>query len=227
LLEEFKLKHFYRIKEMVDENRFIAIREEFGLGKGKDFNVYISFVNLRNEEVLFNAMKSENLGRFFIPNGKGHISVIPSPGVISDFIFSLNRGSELIYFSRTDQYKIWVKDWSNHLKMIISRKHKNTNFTEADYDEIIARFGTWPEHLLKEARNSLPRTAPAIRELRLLPSGFLLAFVIKGFRNVEYDIFDTDGKYIYQVNIDNLKSAVCFKFFNGFIGSFLMVLLGG
>jgi len=102
--------------------------------------------------------------------------------------------------------------------MIISRKHKNTNFTEADYDEIIARFGTWPEHLLKEARNSLPRTAPAIRELRLLPSGFLLAFVIKGFRNVEYDIFDTDGKYIYQVNIDNLKSAVCFKFFNGFIG---------
>ena len=218
LLEEFKLKHFYRIKEMIDENRFIAIREEFGLGKGKDFNVYISLINLRNEEILFNAMKSENLGRFFIPNGKSHISVIPNPGVISDFIFSLNRRTELIYFSRTDQYKIWVKDWANHLKMIISRKHKNTNFTEADYDEIIASFGRWPENLLKEVRNTLPRTAPAIRELRQLPSGFLLAFVIKGFRNVEYDVFDSEGKYIYQVNIDNLKSAVYFKFFNGFIG---------
>jgi hypothetical protein len=203
---------------MVDENRFIAIREEFGLGKSEDFNVYISFINLRNEKILFNAMKSENLGRFFIPNGKRRISVIPNPGVISDFIFSLNRGSELVYFSRTDQYKIWVKDWANHLKMIISRKHKNTNFTEADYDEIVASFGRWPENLLKEVRNSLPRTSPAIRELRVLPSGFLLAFVIKGFRNVEYDIFDSEGKYLYQVNIDNLKSAVCFKFFNSFIG---------
>ncbi len=218
LLEEFKLKHFYRIKEMVDENRFIAIREEFGLGKSEDFNVYISFINLRNEKTLFNAMKSENIGRFFIPNGKRRISVIPNPGVISDFTFSLNRHTELIYFSRTDQYKIWVKDWANHLKMIISRKHKNTNFTEADYDAIVASFGTWPENLLKEVRNSLPRTSPAIRELRVLPSGFLLAFVIKGFRNVEYDIFDSEGKYLYQVNIDNLKSAVCFKFFNSFIG---------
>lgn len=218
LLEEFKLKHFYRIKEMVDENRFIAIREEFGLGKSEDFNVYISFINLRNEKTLFNAMKSENIGRFFIPNGKRRISVIPNPGVISDFTFSLNRHTGLIYFSRTDQYKIWVKDWANHLKMIISRKHKNTNFTEVDYDEIVASFGTWPKNLLKEVRNSLPRTAPAIRELRVLPSGFLMAFVIKGFQNVEYDIFDSEGKYLYQVNIDNLKSAVCFKFFNGFIG---------
>jgi hypothetical protein len=155
LLEEFKLKHFYRIKEMVDENRFIAIREEFGLGKSEDFNVYISFINLRNEKILFNAMKSENIGRFFIPNGKRRISVIPNPGVISDFTFSLNRGSGLIYFSRTDQYKIWVKDWANHLKMIISRKHKNTNFTEADYDAIVASFGRWPKNLLKEVRNSL------------------------------------------------------------------------
>jgi len=218
LQEEFKLKHFYRIKEMVDENHFIAIREEFGLGKSKDFNVYISFINLRNEEILFNVIKSENIGRFFITNGKGHISVIPNPGVISDFIFSLNRRTELIYFSRTDKYKIWIKDWANHLKMIISRKHKSINFTEADYDEIVASFGRWPENLLKVVRNSLPRTAPAIRELRVLPSGFLLAFVIKGFRNVEYDVFDSEGKYIYQVNIDNLKSAVCFKFFNGFIG---------
>ena len=136
-----------------------------------------------------------------------------APGVV----FAYDPRKKQIYLADNEEYKIEVKNMQGKVESIIQREYQNIMLTEADKEEVFKQFKRWPEQARKIIRDNLPNKTCVIQSLALLPNGYWAVKRITGvgLEDIEIDIFNPEGKYIYLIKpsaeIPNLSKLKFFK----------------
>lgn len=201
-LKEYKLKKYYNYLRMIDSKKFIAFRiDDLSTNRAKPRLVKtLSVYNLNNEELLKNIFKSEKNGRLYLVIGNRRMAVIPDPGIIPDIIYDIDVKRQRINIADNSQYKIYVKDFHGDLKMTFSKPAINSIFSKVEKFKVAEELTADP-NIIKSITEALPENLCIIEKIILFQSGYLGVYRINGYNNLELDIFDKEGRFIYIIKL--------------------------
>ncbi len=191
----------------VDENTFFISErdrnEEGWIGR-------ISLVNLSpdkekesSEEDFF---REENTGMIQRKDGRGGFG---SEWGIPDIRFVYNQENKKLYVGLNSEYKIYVKNLKGELQHVIEKTYKHVRVSMEDKKKILYwakndEFGKW-------ALSVYPDTLVAIKEIKILPKGYLAVYRVSGVQTYEVDVFDPEGQFVYiikppeGISLDDVK----------------------
>jgi hypothetical protein len=182
---------------MIDDARYLAVRRERG-AFGGNAPLCLSIITLARA----NVPSGDPLDVFgpIIPgvlrkNGLGFIDSWGTPNLC----YGYDPVRRLIYAAMNREYRISVFDLSGKLVRIIGKRHipvkRNIEDVEAAY---FASNAVQPGSA-KEIAEIYPKTYAAIKKIEILKNGYVLVFRIAGMRNLEVDVFDLEGVYVYAL----------------------------
>jgi len=203
LLKEKKFKKGgfgYRELNIVDEQKFIARYTEYETtGNDRKRKSLIGLID-SDETKRVKFSDSYKIGAIMIIKGDlvvmfSHHSI--APGIV----FAYDRKKKKLYMADNEEYKIEIKNLEGKMESTIHRQYQNYMLTEADKEEVFKQFKRWPPEPRKMIRNSLPNKTCVIHSMALLPNGHLAVKRITGvgLEDIEIDIFNPEGKYIYKI----------------------------
>jgi len=190
----------------VDENTFFiekTDRDEEGWIKR------ISLVNLSRD----NEMESSELD-FFQEKNVGMIQSKDGSGFgddwgIPNIEFAYDQENQKLYGGLNTEYKIYVKNLKGEIMYVIEKPYKHVKVNMADKKKILYwakedEFGKW-------ALSVYPDSLVAIKEIKILPKGYLAVYRVSGVQTYEVDVFDPEGRFVYvmkapqEVSLDDVK----------------------
>jgi len=192
-LNERKLGYLPQV--FVDENTFFIRKME---RNEEEWLEKVSLVNLSldkdGESSIVGFFQEENLGMI---QSKDRRSVfIDSWG--TPHIYSVyNQENQKLYVGLNTEYKIYVKNLKGETMHVIERPYKNVKVNLDDKKELLSR----------ELRNEssmwmlsvYPDTLVAIKDIKILPNGYLAVYRVSDVSTFEIDVFDPEGKYTYVI----------------------------
>ncbi len=206
LLEEIKFKKKYRNIEVIDENRFVVNYFLFD-GDRKDTKPG----NRKSVCALINREETV-LASYFSAADAGSTEVYEKiDGRVFRLSFSMNAITptihhrfdpehERFYLCLSSAYSIFMKDLKGGMQKVIHREHRNRSLSPGDRAEIVDTFfGKRPPHEKEIIRKHLPNTFCAVSGLHVLPGGFFAVSRVTGIETLDIDVFDQEGRYIYQL----------------------------
>lgn len=193
-ISDIKFRKGYLFSRIVDENHFIG-EHQTAEGEGKELqqNNIISLVQIPDEDkekILYDYLKAKDIG--MIRQGN---SAFADRWATPRIKWLFDRERQKVYTSINTKYEIKVMELNGKVNLIFDREFHKAKPTLQEKKNHIDKTFKSREWILKAYPNELC----AIREMRLLPKGFLAVFSIKGIESLSIDIFDEKGKFQYVI----------------------------
>ncbi|MFA9454330.1 MAG: hypothetical protein ACERK6_10480, partial [Candidatus Aminicenantaceae bacterium] len=188
-IEERRLRRFPEF--CVDENRFITGDQ---LGGRPEWIQKISVVEFPpdSEEVIEHELfRAENTGIIWGEGNSAFAEIWGTPRIA----YVCDRELERAYVALNTEYDIFVKDLKGEILSVIHRPYAKVKLTSEDKLKLLTND--------KEVEPTdwrlkfYPDTAIAIRGMKLLPGGYLAVLRVSGVKELEVDVFDTEGRFQY------------------------------
>jgi hypothetical protein len=206
----FERRLRYRPRILVDESTFFIRETE---RKEQEWLEKISLVNLSldkdDESSIIDFFQAENVGMIRRPDGRGGFG---EPWGTPDIQFAYDRGDRKIYVGLNTEYKIHVKSLKGETMYVIERLYKNVNVSAEDKKKLLS----WAlkHESMKWALSAYPDVLVAIKDIKILPNGYLAVYRVSGVEAFEIDVFDREGRYVYIMKAPQGVSLEGVKFYN-------------
>lgn len=203
-ISDLKFRKGYYFFHVVDENHFIGEHQAHE-GEGKDLQQLniISLVQIPyedKEKIVLGYLKAKNIG--LIRSGQ---SAFADRWATPRIKWLYDRERQKVYTSINTDYKIRVMELNGKTTLMFDREFHNAKPTlQEKKDHINKTFRTSKERILK----SYPDELCAIRDIKLLPKGYLAVYSIKGFESLSIDVFDENGNFQYVIEVPDDISLV-------------------
>ncbi len=204
-LEERKIR--YRPSVFVDENTF------FIEDRSRDEEGLVSRVTLVN--LSLDREKESSETDFFKERDVGWIQRkdrgggFTDPWGAPDIKFAYDQENQKLYVGLNTEYKIYVKNLKGEILHVIEKPYEHVKVNMTDKKKILYwakndEFGKW-------ALSAYPDSLVAIKEIKILPEGYLAVYRVSGVQTYEVDVFDPEGRFVYiikppeGVSMDDVK----------------------
>ena len=196
-LEEYKIGSSRGSPDnFIDRRRFLCEKSEW-TDSGQKRQVCIE--SLTGEEdpgaasiELYEVTKEEWLVR------KGQ-SAFSDSWSCPSLLFTYNQEERTIYYALNETYKIYVKDTEGNLLYVIEKPHQPVRVGPEE-KKILAAW-TLNRESSKWILDAYPDTLEALISLKVLPNGWMAAFRISGPKEITFDLFNSEGQYIYALDL--------------------------
>ena len=198
LLEDKKLPAgaFHVIDVLVDESHYIALSSERTEEGSKRSVVLVDFSGeKRFEKVEYYSTIQEWTITDPVLNRSFNAS-----GVTPEVLYAFNRDTKTVAAGLNMDYQVIVKDLQGETLYVIERPMQPVHLDTEDKKSLIK----WDPNVefKKWQLSAFPNTMAAIMEIKALPRGYTAVSRIAGPFEVEVDIFDPEGKYVYILKTD-------------------------
>jgi hypothetical protein len=202
-IEEFKLGDVLAI--FIDKYHYVT---EKRTRKGEDLHHKIMIRKITDSHEIQAGpvlMEGMNLGMIRVDKGG-----FGDEWGIPDFEYAVDRGLEKVYAARKKEYRIYAKDMQGHTLYVIERPYEDVTLSRKDKEYMLDFI---PDDSPRKNMyiKAYPDKLVAIRQLEVLPNGYLAVYRISGLKEYEIDVFDDQGRYVYQIkfpeNVDPLRAS--------------------
>lgn len=153
-------------------------------------------------------MEGTNIGMIKEKGGNGGFGDGWGTPNIGYTVDTLNKKIFLVF---TPEYKITVKDVKGNTLYVIEKPHERVSINRKEKEEMLGSIVEKVKWLLSE----YPDNLMAVKEMIMLPKGYLGVYRISGIQETEIDVFDPDGQFVYILkepeNVE-LRHAVFYDF---------------
>lgn len=111
--------------------------------------------------------------------------------------YTVDTLNKKIFLVFTPEYKITVKDVEGNTLYVIEKPHERVSISQKEKKEMLGPFVERLEWLLSE----YPDNLMAVKEITMLPKGYLAVYRISGIKETEIDVFDPEGRFIYVLKM--------------------------
>jgi hypothetical protein len=139
-------------------------------------------------------MEGKNLGMIRLPRG-GFADGWGTP----DIEYAADRTEKKIYVAMKTEYKIQVMDQQGKILYVIEKPYNSIRLSSKDKETILESFIQRRSDQKQMFLNAYPDELVAIREMKVLPKGYLAVYWVSGIKEYMIDIFDDTGKYVYMI----------------------------
>lgn len=125
--------------------------------------------------------------------------------------YTVDTLNKKIFLVFTPEYKITVKDVEGNTLYVIEKPHERVSISQKEKKEMLGPFVERLEWLLSE----YPDNLMAVKEITMLPKGYLAVYRISGIKETEIDVFDPEGRFIYVLKMPEnmeLRETVFYDF---------------
>lgn len=125
--------------------------------------------------------------------------------------YTVDTLNKKIFLVFTPEYKITVKDVEGNTLYVIEKPHERVSISQKEKKEMLGPLVERLEWLLSE----YPDNLMAVKEITMLPKGYLAVYRISGIKETEIDVFDPDGRFIYVLKMPEnieLRETVFYDF---------------
>lgn len=194
----------------VDEHTFFISEkdrnEEGWIGRISLVNLSADKEKESSEEDFF---QEENSGMIQRKDGRGGFG---SEWGIPDIKFAYDKENRKLYGGLNSEYKIYVKNLKGEILYVIEKPYKHVRVSMEDKKKILYwakndEFGKW-------ALSVYPDSLVAIKEINILPNGYIAVYRVSNVQTYEVDIFDPEGKFVYIVEPPKEFSLERMKFYS-------------
>jgi hypothetical protein len=182
----------YRPQIIIDENTFFVInsqQDKHGLF------VKILLINLSsaktNKASTISFFQASNVGMIKMKGGG-----FDAPYVTPRIDFSYDHKNKKLFAALNTEYKIYVKNLKGEILFIIERPYKKVRLSSKDKKKLLAAVFR-PGPVEPSALSACPDKLVAIKDIKILPKGYIAVYRITSPEVFEVDVFDPDGRYIY------------------------------
>lgn len=180
---------------VVDDNLFFVDKKRLSPEESEQKIILVDLSSegpkAKKETVFYQA---ENVGMIWDSGSENR-------GLMEDWatpyiLISYDKEDRKAYVALNTEYKIHVKNLKGETLYVIEKLHKNVKVGLDDKKDILS-------HYLERGESSqwmlsvYPDTLVAIKQLKILPGGYLAVYRISGPKVIEIDVFDNEGKYLY------------------------------
>ncbi|MGD8535674.1 MAG: 6-bladed beta-propeller [Candidatus Aminicenantes bacterium] len=162
--------------------------------------------NKEKETLLFQA---ENVGMIWGPERRGLMEDWATPFILNSY----DKENQKAYIVLNTDYKIHVKNLKAETLYVIEKPHKNVRVDLDDKKEILSRYLERGESS-KWMLSAYPDALVAIKDLKILPGGFVAVYRVAGLKIFEIDVFDKEGNYLYVMKPPEGVSLENAEFYN-------------
>ena len=175
----------------VDESRYITSKRQW-TEEGQSWRVTLVNLATKEDTVFFKAIREWLIRKgnsgFNDPNWA-------TPSIRYAYCPVRNR----VFVALNEEYKIYVYGLEGKVIQTIERAYKYVKVNLEDKKKLLpwaAKEESW-----KWAFSAYPDTLAAIRDLAVLPKGYLAVFRIVGPKKFEIDVYGSDGKLVYILKL--------------------------
>jgi len=145
----------------------------------------------KKETVFFQA---DNVGMIWDSSkkGRGLMEGWATPYIL----MSYDKENRKAYVALNTEYKIHVKNLKAETLYVIEKLHKNVNVDLDAKKEMLSDY-LGRDESFGWMLSIYPDTLVAIKDLKILPGGYLAVYRISEPKIFEIDVFDKEGKYLY------------------------------
>ena len=111
--------------------------------------------------------------------------------------YTVDTLNKKIFLVFTPEYKITVKDVEGNTLYVIEKPHERVSISKKEKKEMLGSLVERLEWLLSE----YPDNLMAVKEMTMLPKGYLAVYRISGIKETEIDVFDPEGRFIYVLKM--------------------------
>jgi len=223
LVDEWRFRtfqNFYLRTIVVEENRFLTI--SYKTSTETNERTRMSALMNSDEEILTQYFEHPNAGifRIRIEQQQGPAVASTHPVVAADIHHVFDRSSDTVYVCLNRKYEIHVKNIDGTARMIIHKDHQNITLDDKLKESVLQLIAPRiPMEVKQRAKDELPAALNAIREIEVLPLGYLAVKRFTGLETVEIDIFDGEGRFSYSIQAsEELPDLSGLRFFKSTIG---------
>ncbi|MFQ6109605.1 MAG: 6-bladed beta-propeller [Candidatus Aminicenantales bacterium] len=189
-LGEKKLGYYPRI--LVDETWFFVEKTRLYGEKPVQALILVHLPSDRERkarEIVF--FEAENAGAIRGPGQRGFMEPWATPRIVCTY----DRENRRIFIALNTEYKIHVKNLKGETRFIMEKPHRNVKVSRKDKKELLSFHmrGGPPKWML----NAYPDHLVAMKELNMLPGGYLAVYRVSGPGRFDVDVFDSRGRYVY------------------------------
>jgi len=204
-ISDIKFRKDYYFPSIVDENHFIG-EHQTAEGEGKELQQHniISLVQIPyedEEKIVLDYLKAKDIG--MIRTGQ---SAFADRWATPRIKWLYDKERQKVYTSINTDYEIRVMELNGKTTLIFDKEFNKAKPTLLEKKAHIKKeYRTASrERILKAYPNELC----AIRDIKLLPKGYLTVCSIKGFESLSIDVFDENGKFQYVIEAPDDISLV-------------------
>ena len=108
--------------------------------------------------------------------------------------YAVDRSSKTIYLVHNKEYKIYVKSLKGDILRVIEKPHRTIGLSSKGRKKLLSKFKGGN---LKSIEAAYPDKLVVIKDIKMLPRGWLAVYRITGAELFEIDVFNPEGKYFY------------------------------
>jgi len=182
---------------VVDDNRFFVDKKRLSPEESEQKIILVDLspegTDAKKETIFFQA---ENVGMIWDPGPERR-------GLMEDWatpyiLISYDKEGRKAYVALNTEYKIHVKNLKEETLYVIEKLHKNVKVDLDDKKDILSNYLERDSSFLWML-SVYPDTLVSIKQLKILPGGYLAVYRISGPKVIEIDVFDNEGKYLYAL----------------------------
>jgi hypothetical protein len=174
----------------VDESKYITLKSQWR-EDGQLRRVTLVNLAIKEDIVFFEAVRE-----WLIRKGD---SAFNDPWATPSICYAYCSFSDKVFTAINEEYKIYVYDLEGKVIQIIERPYKYVKVNLEDKKKLLpwaAKEESW-----KWAFSAYPDTLSAIKDLAILPKGYLAVYRIVGPKKFEIDVYGADGKLVYILKL--------------------------
>jgi len=187
----------------VDESRYLTLKRQW---KEEGQLRRVTLVNLAtNKDIVF----FEAVREWLIRKGTGAFN---DSWATPSIYYAFCPFNDRVFTALNEEYNIYVYDLEGKMIQIIERPHQKVRVNTKDKELLM----DWA--LRNESSrwiiDAYPDTLAAIRDLAVLPKGYLAVYRIVGPKKFEIDVYEPDGKYVYILKLPEEATLERAKFYD-------------
>ena len=140
-------------------------------------------------------MAGTNLGMIRIPRG-GFGDSWGTP----DIEYAVDRTKKKLYVAMKTEYQLHVKNQEGQTLYVIEMPIVPIKLSSKDKEVMLESFIQHHRDRKAMYLNAYPDELMAIKEMKVLPRGYLAVYRISGLKEYTIDIFDDKGNYVYAID---------------------------
>jgi len=193
-VEEFHIGD--SIAHFINKNQYVTDKRT---RKDQDQIKQIMLKNIKEKHEISEGpifMEGKNLGMLRNPSGGGGFG---DQWGTPDIVYAVDREMKKIYLAKNTEQKIHVKDLDGNTLYIIENPHARVKISLKEKEDLL-------EWMLKDGRSKwalkvYPDELVAFTKMKVLPRGCLAVSRVSGLKKIEIDIFDSEGRFIYILEL--------------------------
>jgi hypothetical protein len=174
----------------VDKTRYITIKRPWIEGK-QLWKVTLVNFGTKKDTVFFEAVRD-----WYIRKGNTYFS---DSWATPSICYAYCPFSSKVYAALNEEYKVCAYDLEGKLIQTIEKPHQKVRISKKDKDFLM----DWAlrNESYRWMVDAYPDALAVIRDMAVLPRGYLVVYRIIGPKEFDIDVFDPEGKYTYILKL--------------------------